>query len=364
MFTRKDRNNILLSLTEHGLRLARVLQLEDRAVTVDQFVELPAGDEEAMRKWLDLVFPDRGTGFLSAYVTFYPADRLISREVINPRRLDEPNYLPSLVTESAKILSPREWQIGLIHPGDGSELNSESMQRTGLIVGASWNSIRETQELLRHWNFRPRQLELGSVTMLGGLSRHLGLSGYSDAVAACEIGSTQTRLYLLGKDGVHTPPALPYGLLSIEEAVMKELGLPDVQSARVQLESPIDALQTHSRRLVRLISRHLRPAIDYFEMQTGQRIGSLFSAYLPSRLSWLEQALCSAVDLDPFPVKMQHWMKATSVSLTGPEEPVPDHHWMPALGIIAQLNSVAPTQSGASAQLAVSATRSPYGPEA
>ena len=145
---------------------------------------------------------------------------------------------------------------------------------------------------------------------------------------------------------------------------MKELGLPDVQSARIQLESPIDALQTHSRRLVRLISRHLRPAIDYFEMQTGQRIGSLFSSYLPDRLSWLEQALCSAVDLDPFPVKMQHWMKAVSVSLTGPEEPVPNHHWMPALGVIAQLNSVAPTQSGAAAQLAASATRSPYGPEA
>jgi hypothetical protein len=74
---------------------------------------------------------------------------------------------------------------------------------------------------------------------------------------------------------------------------MKELSAPDAAAARKMLEQPTDELKHHGRRLIRMLSRHLRPAVDYFEMQTGQRIGALFCAHLPERLSWLEEALAT-----------------------------------------------------------------------
>jgi hypothetical protein len=337
MFKRKDRHSVLIGLNEHSVKLARLLQLEGKPLGIDCFAEVRANDEEAVAGWIRTNFPEQISGFLPAYATFYPGERLLMREVINTRRLLEPGYLPGLVQEQAKISSAKEWQCGLINSLDGSPLTPESTQRAGLVAGVPWTAVRDLQQKLKRWGLRPRRLELGTLTMLGGISRHMGTIAYGHSVAACEIGQSQTRLYLLGKDGVHTPPALPHGLLSVEEAAMKELGAPDVEAARRQLEEQPEALLAHSRRLVRMLSRHLRPAIDYFEMQTGQRIGSLFCAHLPCRLHWLETALCSAVDLEPFPLELPAWLSAAGLEAAESSGPAPGADWLQLFGVVSQL---------------------------
>jgi hypothetical protein len=84
-----------------------------------------------------------------------------------------------------------------------------------------------------------------------------------------------------------------------------------------------------------MLSRHLRPAVDYFEMQTGQRIGALFCAHLPSRLAWIEQALSVAVDLDLFSPDFLAWLPA--VGLQTGDSPVPSHSWLQSLSLVGQL---------------------------
>jgi hypothetical protein len=367
MFKRKDRHSVLIGLNEHSVKLARLLQLEDKPLGLDGFTEVRANDEEAIVTWIRHQFPEQISGFLPAYATFYPGERLLMREVVNTRRLLEPAYLPGLVQEQAKIPSSKEWQCGLVSATDGSPLTPESTQRAGLVLGVPWTAVRDLQQKLKRWGLRPRRLELGTLTMLGGINRHMGTIADGHSVAACEIGQSQTRLYLIGKDGVHTPPALPHGLLSVEEAAMKELGAPDVEAARRQLETQPEALLAHSRRLVRMLSRHLRPAIDYFEMQTGQRIGSLFCAHLPSRLHWLETALCSAVDLEPFPLDLPAWLAASGLEAElKPETPL-GADWLQLLGVVSQLAPTAATGAAPAATAPVPAGNNPplptHGPE-
>jgi hypothetical protein len=361
MFKRKDRHSVLIGLNEHSVKLARMLQLEGKPLGIDSFAEVPANDEEAVVSWIRTHFPEQISGLLPAYATFYPGERLLMREVINTRRLLEPGYLPGLVQEQAKIPSAKEWQCGLVSATDGSTLTAESTQRAGLVIGVPWSAVRDLQQKLKRWGLRPRRLELGTITMLGGISRHMGTIADGHSVAACEIGQSQTRIYLIGKDGVHTPPALPHGLLSVEEAAMKELGAPDVEAARRQLEAQPEALLAHSRRLVRMLSRHLRPAIDYFEMQTGQRIGSLFCAHLPSRLHWLESALCSAVDLEPFPLELPLWLAASGLEAELAPGSPPGADWLQLFGVISQL-APAPT-AGAAAPAGTTPPIPPHGPE-
>jgi hypothetical protein len=343
IFQRKERHGVLVNLTDHCIQLARLSRLDERPLAVDAFIEVPKGDEEAVVRWLREHFPEHSGGYLPGYCSFHPPERLLLREAINPRRLVEQEYLPGLVVEHAKISSAKEWHIALLHPTDGLPIAADSTARAGLLMGVSWSSIRDTQQLLRKWGIRPRRLEVGTVTLLGGLGRSLSLNGYPHALVVCEIAYSQTRIYLLGKDGVHTPPSLPHGLLSIEEAAMKELGAPDVATARRQLEEPSDDLRNHSRRLVRMLSRHLRPAVDYFEMQTGQRIGALFCAQLPTRLGWIEQALCVAVDLEHFAPDFAAWLPA--VGLQNVDGTFPGHSWFQSLSLIAQLTPGVATPS-------------------
>jgi len=204
-----------------------------------------------------------------------------------------------------------------------------------IFLGVPWTATRQVQVLLRDWGVRPRRLELGTPVLLGGLSRYTSVAGYGRLVAVCEIARNQTHLYFIGKDGVHTPPPLPHGLLSIEEAAMKELSAPDAQAARKLLEQPTEELKHHGRRLIRMLSRHLRPAVDYFEMQTGQRIGALFCAHLPERLGWLEEALAASVDLEYLSPNFAKWLPA--VGIDAPGHAMLGPQWIQPLALVAQL---------------------------
>ena len=79
IFQRKERHGVLLSLTDHFVQLARLSGLDERPLTVDRFIELPVGDEEAVTRWLREAFPDHNSGYLPGYCSFHPHERLLLR---------------------------------------------------------------------------------------------------------------------------------------------------------------------------------------------------------------------------------------------------------------------------------------------
>jgi hypothetical protein len=337
MFNRAKRSGVLCNVTDHVMQLARLTRVDERPVIIDSLSEVPIADDGAVTQWLDRAFNEpRGQGYLPGYCGFHPPERTLLRENINTRRMAEPDYLEKLVMEHAKLTALRDWQVTALHPIDGEPLAATMPSRPGLLVGWPIAAAREAQNRARKFGIRARRLEVGSVPLLGALGRHLRERAYPHAVVACEIGRTETRIYFLAKDGVHTPSTLPHGLLSIEEAAMKELAVPDIGAARLQLASPTEELRTHSRRLVRMLTRHLKPAVDYFEMQTGQPIGALFCSHLPEELSWLEQALSAAIDLEFLAPDMAAWLPQIGVELA-PGTAMPSRSWFQALSLIGQL---------------------------
>jgi hypothetical protein len=337
LLTRNNRSGVLFNQNDHGIQLARLARLDERPVAIDAFAELPGTvDDDAVGRWLRDQFPDRSPGYLTGYCGFHPVERVLQRENINPRRLGEPNFLPTLLAESAKLPSVKDWIVAAINPIDGQSFTAATPPRTGLLLGLPVANVRDLQHRLRKLRIRPRRVEVGTVALLGALTRYLRETANANAIAVCEIGLGQTRVYFLAKDGVHTPATLPHGLLSIMEATMKELSAPGIGAARDALLAPNDELRTHSRRLVRMLTRHLRPAIDYFEMQTGQPIAALCCAHLPANLGWLEEALCTAVDLPFFTPDLGAWL--TTVGLRLPAGvAVPNRSWFQALSLVGQL---------------------------
>jgi len=344
MLKRRERNSVLINLTDHCVQLARLGPLDVRPLNVDTFAEVPIADVGSVARWLDFTFPGRAGKFVPGFCGFHPTEKIFQRDSINVRRLSDREFLYNVIAEHAKLISAKAWNVAALNPTDGMPLSVESNTRTALYLGVPWSATRAAQVLLRDWGVRPRRLELGAPVLLGGLTRYANLTGYNHLIAVCEISRNQTHLYLIGKDGVHTPPPLPHGLLSIEEAAMKEFSTPDAEAARKLLEQPTPELKQHGRRLTRMLSRHLRPAVDYFEMQTGQRIGALFCAHLPERLGWLEEALAAAVDLEYFSPDYTRWLPA--VGLNAPGHAMLGPSWIQPLSLVAQL---APDPAGAAA---------------
>lgn len=335
IFNRKERSAALINFSGPCVQFARLGRLDERPLQLDQFCELPLDDEAAIQLWFQENFPLRNGGHVPAFCGFHPPERIISREAVNLRRLKESSYLHSLVCDYAKLSSAAHWQVNLLHPTEGGLLTAEGSPRAGLLVGMPDAAVREIQPQLLRWGVLPRRIELGTLPLLGGLARHLELNAYPNALVVCEISQKETRAYFLGKDGVHTPAHLPHGLLSIEEIAMKELGAPDLQGARRYMEESAEAMRSQGKRLVRVLARHLRPAVDYFEMQTGQRSGALFCAQLPSRLSWVAHALSAAVDLELFTPDFARWLPAVGLQVSEPA--ALNASWLQPLSLVAQL---------------------------
>ncbi|HZQ36307.1 MAG TPA: hypothetical protein VFD32_10260, partial [Dehalococcoidia bacterium] len=322
LLTRTHRAGVLWNVSDHMIQVARLGRLDEKPLPLDRFAEFGAHEDEAVAGWLREQFADRGPGYLAGYCGFHPAERVLLRETVNSRRLVEPHFLEQLLAEHAKLPPLKDWQVGALHPVDGELFTPATPARPGLLFGLPLAPVRDTQQRLRKLGIRPQRLELGTVALLGALTRYTREIAYPHAVVVCEIGHQQTRIYFLAKDGVHTPATLPHGLLSIEETAMKELAAPDIARAREQLAAPTDELRSHGRRLVRMLTRHLKPAVDYFEMQTGQPIGALYCAHLPAKLGWLEETLCAAIDLEFLVPDLATWLPASGLQL-GPDTAPP-----------------------------------------
>jgi len=338
MFNRQARPGALINLTENFIHLARLVRLDEKPLEIDSLAEIHPSNEDAFTTWLSANFTDFvGRGYVPAYCGFHPGQRVLARENLNAKRFAEPNYLPALFTEHAKVSSVKEWQLGALHPSEGIPPVADGVVRPGLLLGVPWTVIRDCQQRLLTLGLRPRRLELGSLPMLGSLARHLAASGLNHAIAVCEIEYSQTRLYVVAKDGVHTLPALPHGLLSILETAMKEVGAPDIATARRQLEDPPEAMLVHDRRLVRALSRHLKPAVDHFELRTGQRIDSFYCAQIPARLEWLALALSAAVELELLTPDPEAWLAGSGLKIN-PGSVAINASWLSTFSLVTQLS--------------------------
>lgn len=336
LLSRNSRSGVLWNVTEHVVQLARLPRPDLKPVVVEELLELPAGDDDGINRWLRGTFPDRGRSLLPGYCGFHPTDRVLLRETINTKRMVEPGYLAQLLADQAKLTAVNDWSVSALHPIEGELFTPATLARPGLLVGLPLAPVRDLQQRMRKLGIRPRRIELGTLALVGALTRYVRETAYPHATVVCEIGLGQTRVYFLAKDGVHTPSPLPHGLVSIMEATMKELGTAGIGAARDALYSPTDELRSHSRRIVRVLTRHLKPAIDYFEMQTGQPIGALYCAHLPAPLGWLEEALCTAVDLQFLVPNLEEWLPLVGVQLAAGVA-APARCWLQPLSLISQL---------------------------
>jgi hypothetical protein len=337
MFNPKARPSALLNLTDNFVHVARLVRLDEKPLAVDALAEIEPTDEEALTKWLSANFSDyTGSGYLPAYCGFHPSQRVLVRENLYTRRFADPAYLSGLVAEHAKVSSAREWQLTALHPADGVLLTSDGTARPGLLFGVPWTAIREQQQRLLKLGLRPRRLEVGTLALLGTLSRQLARTGLANAIVVCEVEYAQTRTYVVAKDGVHTLPALPHGLLSILEGALKELGAPDIATARSQLEDPPEIIRSHGRRFVRVLTRHLKPAVDHFELKTGHRIESFFCSHLPARFEWLGLALGASVELEVLTPNFEAWLPTAGLKVDAGEVSL-NSSWLATLSLVSQL---------------------------
>ncbi|HYC70848.1 MAG TPA: hypothetical protein VEB66_06555 [Opitutaceae bacterium] len=307
MFFRRTRNGLLIDRGTHLVSVARVSRLDDNPMVIEAAAEFLPGDRAGLENWLFETFTGQ-KGLIPAVCGFNPPQAILRRNGnLNPRRLNEDGYLAGLVNEHARRDSLADWLLAALNPKDGTQLENAGAPRHGLLLGVPLSEVRRAQEDFVKLGVLPRRLEFSTLPMLGGVAHCAGAQGVPDAIVVCGVEATHTNIFILGKDGVHTPEPLQHGFETIVDATQKEFGLATPDFGRIRMEALDDELLERSRRLVRPIARQLKPAVDYYELQTGQRVSSLFCPGLPAKLAWIGEALAASDKLALFQPDCTAW---------------------------------------------------------
>ncbi|HUL53763.1 MAG TPA: hypothetical protein VLT83_10190 [Opitutaceae bacterium] len=337
MLLRRSRSGVVIEINPYGVLMARLGRLGSAAMHVEQVRELPADDWDGVSRELHALLPEHKT-YVPGICGIFPPTRLLQREEVNPRKLAEPDYLPTVLANQYKIPSDK-WRIALVSPFDGNPFDAEHPPiKDVLLCGEAMEELLVAQRRFLSLGVHPRRMEISSLPVLGGVQSYQAMVGDSQPAAVVEFDLHRTYVFILGKGGVHTPAPLEFGFGALVETARKELNIEDAGTARSRLLAGEAEIVARAPRLLRQLVRNLKPAIDYFELQTGQRVNDLYCTFLPPGLTWLARSLAASIEMQVLAVDCSAWLTALGITFASE---VPDRlgpHWLSVFSLIAGLS--------------------------
>ena len=196
-------------------------------------------------------------------------------------------------------VEPDKYSAVVLNANDGSDFDATkpAPQKEVIFGGMPNEEILQAQDELLEEGIYPDRLELGSLAVLGALVDYLGHIEDKTSTLVLEVGPEMTNSYIVSSTGVEASRPIPQGYESMVPLVQKELGLKDAESARKLFFSNTFDFTGMGPVLIKRLTKELQSSIGFYEVQTGQSVGLLYSLLLPQKLAWLDGAIASAMGI-------------------------------------------------------------------
>lgn len=322
----------------HAVLLARTSAPHGR-LAIEDIRECPAQDPLALAEAIGQIQPRKSpSGYLHAVAGLYPARRLIRRHVLDLKRVREPDYFREVCTQQFRIEQDR-YALALIDAADGSDFDPEKATRKEVVFcGLPVEDAETEQQALINSGLYPERMELGSVAVLGALSRILAASGNKAPVLVLEMGAETTHSYIVSSAGIEAARPIPQGIDAMVPVVQKELGLNDEEAARKLFHANTFDFTGMGPQLTRRLLKELQSSIGFFEVQTGQSVGQVVITQLPPHMAWLEGPIAGGLGLSPLRFDAVAWLQ-TEEGVSVPDAlatTLAEPRWFGLLALMAQ----------------------------
>ncbi len=339
MFLSAKSKGFFVEQNDHTIVVARTSAMAG-PLTIEEVRECPTGDAAALAEVVRTLQPKKTpSGYLNACCGIYPASRLVRRATLELKRVKEPGYLGEVLTQQFRV-EPEKYTVHVLNATDGTDFDlNRATQKETLFCGLPADDVAAIQDRLLENGIYPERLELGSVAMLGGLADYLKFTKSKSPTLVLEIGADMTHSFIVSGSGVEASRPIPQGLESMIPVVQKELGLKDEESAKKLFLSNTFDFTGMGPLLIKKLLKELQSSIGFYEVQTGMSVGQIVCTQLPSKLSWLENAIASALGIARLELALVPWLQARqitvsdSVASTGLEP-----RWLGLLGLMIQHN--------------------------
>jgi len=352
-FQRHTRRSVVIEFNPHQVLVAGITRPRRGPVVVECAAEFPAMETGAIRDWLDRQ-SDFRRNWATAICGYVPRQSVVLRENVHAEDLTDPARLESFITEQQarragssapfREASAEDWLFRAVQANDGRALEAGQGLQPALIVGIARHEIRHVEQRVLDCRLVPGRIEPTLLPLFGSIYELMARRHQSQATVVVVVQDETTHVYILGKEGVHTPPGVPFGLTALVQQVRRDSGLDTDEAAVRELRQPSPDMRTRAPRLLRGLAGALRPAIDSYEMTTGQPVGPVHCAYLPPPLSWLAEPLAVAVGHEAFAVDCRDWMRSAGLE-AAPGVTLLGANWLGALSLAAYLPENATLES-------------------
>jgi hypothetical protein len=284
--------------------------------TVEELKEISLADPVEAADALRTLAGVRGNSYVNARCGIYPANRVVARMSVEPRKLREEGYLTEHVRETLKI-DPAAYQLFVLSASDGSDVMvAKTTPKDVILCGAPADEFAGDQGKLLELGLYPDRIELGSVASLGGVMDYLGFTGSKAPTLLLEVGREATQVFVLTRDGVEVTRTVAFGVSSMIPVVQKELALKDEESARKLFFSNSFDFTGMGPQLTKRLLRELQASIGFYEVQTGQSITQLCCTLLPAKVSWLQTTLSDVLGMKALTFDYAAWLGAKGIQFS------------------------------------------------
>ncbi|KAF0093943.1 MAG: hypothetical protein E1N59_2406 [Puniceicoccaceae bacterium 5H] len=310
--------------------------------TIESVREYPGDlDDPTFRSQVEAMTPGKSARYVPSQCAIYPVSRFFRRHTLeSAAKAKDPRYFPDLMSQQFRV-EPSKNTAAVLLATSGASFDPEkpmTAQKELLIAGASNEEFARQQEDLVASRIYPESLELGTLACLGGLMDYLRWSRVGHPVLMLEITPHNSNLFVLNDGIVDLCRPIPYGLNSMFPIVQKELGLKDEESARKLFYSNTFDFTEMGPILMRKMLKELQASTGFYEVQTGQSIGSFVLTLLPRNLSWIRDVLVRDLGLRAMQLDYQGWLASRKVELgSGVTFEESDPRWLGLLSMIGNL---------------------------
>lgn len=331
----KKTKSFCVEFGEQSVLLARLSQ-EEPPLVVEELKEFAVADKAGLAAYLKEVEGKGPTGYAHACCGSYPLRRLVRRHTLDLKRVKEPAYFNEVLSQQFRV-EPEKYSTKLINADDGGEYDSaRGVQKDVLFCGLPSEDVLEMQDALITDGFYPERLELGTVALLGALVRYLKFKQSKSPLLLLEIGTELTQSFIVNSEGVDVSRPIPSGIAAMIPVVQKELGLKDEESAKKLFYSNTFDFTGMGVVLVKKLMKELQSSIGFYEVQTGQSIGSVFCTQLPANLGWLSQTMAATLGVSPLKAELNPWLDSLGIRLAEGVTPNnPDERWLGLFALLA-----------------------------
>lgn len=350
LFSSKSKG-FFVEKSAHTVLLARTSSA-NAPMVVEEVRECAADDAEALAAAMTELQPKKApSGYMQAVCGVYPPKRVVRRVSLEPKRLKDPAYLGEVLSQQLRI-EPDKYTTVVLNANDGADFDAArpNPQKDVIFGAIGGEEILRTQEQLLEEGIYPDRLELGSLSVLGGLIDYLKFTDNSTSVLVLEAGPDVTNSYIVTAGGVEASRPIPQGYDSMIPIVQSELGLKDAESARKLFFSNTFDFTGMGPVLIKRLIKELQSSIGFYEVQTGQSVGLLYSLLLPAKLAWLDGAIASGMGIQSLKIDPADWLASRQITLSDSVKAKVDARWFGLFSLMVNHNLANATAQDAVAE--------------